>query len=108
LIWNPDESFAYGGMVGLQSIGEFNFIGVEGGGDWEFPVYFIVYWSNEIRCYIPKNGNAYNKKHKAAYGNYEVDDDGNETDEFLEDSEIESMINLQAMRNDISDRIMVR
>lgn len=107
--WIQGESYMYGEMTGFQNIDDFNFIGVGGGGDWEFPVYFILYLDEKgLRCYIPKNGNAYNKKRKAAFGNYEVDDDGNETDEFLEDSEIEEMIDFEAMKQDISNRIKVR
>lgn len=43
------------------------------GGDWEFPVCFIFYWGDgKLRAYIPKEGNAWNKKEKCAYGSEEI------------------------------------
>ena len=46
------------------------------GGDWEFPVNFIVYvdQNNKNNLYIPTDGNTFNKKTKTAYGNDEDDD----------------------------------
>lgn len=42
---------------------------VNAGGDWEWPVCFVFYWDgSELRAYIPKDGNAWNKKEKCAYG----------------------------------------
>lgn len=40
------------------------------GGDWEYPVAFIIYYSSakELRAYIPEEGNTYDKKYKTAYG----------------------------------------
>lgn len=44
--------------------------GIIAGGDWESPVYFILYWSGKsIRAYIPEKGNCWNTKTKKAYGN---------------------------------------
>jgi hypothetical protein len=57
--------------LGFQSIGDFNYFGVSAGGDWEDPIYFIVYFdeNKEVRAYIPEDGNVYNKKLKSAFGN---------------------------------------
>lgn len=45
------------------------------GGDWEAPVYFIVYWDGKnIRGYVPKDGNPWNTDTKQAYGNDEESD----------------------------------
>ena len=43
------------------------------GGDWEEPVYFIVYLDdkNKLRMYVPKCGNVYNNLTKEALGNDE-------------------------------------
>jgi len=42
---------------------------VNAGGDWEFPICFVIYWGDKkLRAYIPKDGNAWNKKEKCAYG----------------------------------------
>lgn len=45
------------------------------GGDWENPLVFVLYigQKGELRAYIPKDGNVYNKKTKAAYGNGDDD-----------------------------------
>ena len=46
---------------------------VNAGGDWEFPVCFVFYWGHEgmLRAYVPKDGNAWCKKEKCAYGSEE-------------------------------------
>ena len=39
------------------------------GGDWEYPVYFMIYWDGKnLRAYIPEEGNTYDKEYKTAYG----------------------------------------
>lgn len=45
---------------------------VGAGGDWEDPLAFCVYIGEDgsLRAYIPKEGNAYNFKTKAAIGNW--------------------------------------
>jgi len=46
------------------------------GGDWEFPVFFLVYWDGKkLRGYVPTEGNPWNATTKQAYGNDE-DKDG--------------------------------
>lgn len=54
-----------------------SYLGVCAGGDWEVPVFFIIYWDGKkLRGYIPKDGNPWNTDTKFAYGNYyEVDDE---------------------------------
>lgn len=43
---------------------------INAGGDWETPVCFVVYWDGtSMRGYIPKSGNAWNRKAKCAFGN---------------------------------------
>jgi hypothetical protein len=52
---------------------------INAGGDWEFPVCFIIYWGDcKLRGYVPKNGNVWNKKTKCAYDD---EDHKNEYDE---------------------------
>ena len=42
------------------------------GGDWENPIYFIIYWDGkELRGYIPTDGQCYDEECKAAYGSGE-------------------------------------
>ena len=46
---------------------------VQAGGDWEVPVFFIIYWDGlELRAYIPKNGNFWNRTSGVAYGNDDI------------------------------------
>lgn len=49
--------------------------GCAAGGDWELPVFFIMYWDGKkIRGYVPENGNPWNTDTKQAYGNDETSD----------------------------------
>jgi hypothetical protein len=64
------------GMNGFHTLENgFTFCGVSAGGDWEDPVFFVVYWDGkDLRAYIPKLGNLWNQKLKTAYGNNEESD----------------------------------
>ena len=57
------------------------FLGVVAGGDWEIPVFFMIYWDDkDLRGYIPTDGNTWNTDTKKAYGNemdYYYDKDHN-------------------------------
>lgn len=45
------------------------YYGLEAGGDWEWPVAFILYFDETgLRAYVPEQGNAFNKKTRTAYG----------------------------------------
>lgn len=59
---------------------------VNAGGDWEFPICFIIYWgyNKKLRAYIPKDGNAWHKKEKCAYGS----NNSGEYDEIEADKEV--------------------
>jgi hypothetical protein len=61
------------------------------GGDWEFPIYFIIYWDGkELRGYIPTNGQCYDEECKAAYGsgkNEEPEDPAHDPVALLADIE---------------------
>lgn len=53
------------------------FIGCRASGDWEYPVYFIIYLEpngKTFRCYVPKDGNTWNYDTKQAFGNDEEAD----------------------------------
>ena len=73
------------------------------GGDWEFPVHFVLYLDpkNKIRAYIPSDGNVYCHKCKCAYGTCECDDQQEEFDnDYYTDN-----LNFQAMFEDVNNRI---
>lgn len=59
------------GMMGYHTLENgLTFCGMCAGGDWEFPVFFIVYWDGKkLRGYIPTYGNPWNTKTKKAFGN---------------------------------------
>lgn len=67
-----DESDIGGftGMLGFKTLDNgFSFLGGAAGGDWESPVYFIVYWDGKkLRGYVPEEGNTFNPKYRTAYG----------------------------------------
>ncbi len=48
------------------------------GGDWEFPIYDILFWDHEYDTwcgYVPKAGNFYDFKEKRAFGNIDTEDE---------------------------------
>ena len=46
------------------------FKGIMAGGDWELPVFWMVYWDGRaLRAYVPTDGNLYNTDTMQAYGN---------------------------------------
>lgn len=53
------------------------FLGVRSSGDWEYPIFYIIYYDGkDLRAYIPSDGNAWNKDTKYAFGN--EDENGEE------------------------------
>lgn len=57
-----------------------NYILCWAGGDWEYPVHFMIYWDGKsFRAYIPTKGNTFRKDTKTAFGseaenNYDSDE----------------------------------
>ncbi|MHA2280224.1 MAG: hypothetical protein ACXAC5_05095 [Promethearchaeota archaeon] len=80
---SPDKTeFGYS----LDIMGPHNRMGAEGvswigcaaGGDWEEPVFFMLYMDQgQVRVWIPKEGNCWNRTIKQAFGN---DDDSDPVD----------------------------
>jgi hypothetical protein len=102
-------------MPGTESLEHFEMIGTGGtafpvawcacGGDWENPLAFVLYigQKGELRAYIPKDGNVYNKKEKAAYGN-------NDDDPSWDDDPDNPLLQFDAdkLRTDVAGRIIVK
>ena len=102
-------------MPGTESLEHFEMIGAGGtafpvawcacGGDWENPLVFVLYIGRkgELRAYIPKDGNVYNKKEKAAYGN-------NDDDPSWDDDPDNPLLQFDAdkLRTDVAGRIEVK
>jgi hypothetical protein len=62
-----DEDYDFCGFHTLPN--GMPYLGVVAGGDWETPVFFIIYWDGKkLRGYIPKEGNVYNQFTMTAYG----------------------------------------
>lgn len=67
--FNPD---ALAKLIGLQYHFPLTFLGCNAGGDWECPIFFIIYWDGKkLRAYIPADGNSWSKKTKSAFGNHD-------------------------------------
>ena len=68
-----------GGLCGYHTEGNgFTYYGMSAGGDWENPVFFLVYWDGKkLRGYVPTEGNLWNTTTKMAYGNDEDADEKN-------------------------------
>lgn len=58
-------------QLGFQQLNNgFTYIGVIAGGDWEYPIYAIIYHDGTtFRGYVPTKGNTYNTVTKSAFGN---------------------------------------
>ena len=116
--YDPGAYDDYNGLMGSKSIlinnKEFNFIGFAAGGDWEFPVYFIVYHDGKkLRAYVPTNGNCFNPRTKRAWGNsyydeFDLNNNKEETKEECEEDEAmgtgDAEADVVAILNDIKDR----
>jgi len=77
-------------------------LGCYAGGDWEDPVFFVLYPESEtsIRAYMPKAGNTYNLKNKTAWGS---GDDGDE-----DADENPRKVDVTTFRADVAARIRVK
>ena len=78
-LYEDEEDEDFGNHIGFHTIENgLSFWVCAMGGDWEYPVHFIIYFDgSDLRGYIPTNGNPYNRATKEAYGN---DDDSDEKD----------------------------
>ena len=91
--------------VGIRTISNgLTFLGVYAGGDWEHPIFFILYPDGkDLRGYIPKKGNHWNKKTKEAYGN----DEDSDPEDWYDDPELNEWDG-DALIADIMKRIQLR
>lgn len=99
--WDWDGNmFAGNVMMGIQTLDNgFTFQGISAGGDWELPVYSIIYYDGkEFRGYVPEDGNVFNPKTRMAWGN-EEDEIDELPDENYDFAKIEA---------DIKKRIILR
>lgn len=98
---NPENAFGLDtkqaqDWLGSQTIGDLTVIGCLGGGDWEEPVAFVIYFDgNDFRGYVPTQGNSFDIKSKAAIGTAPAGAIAREFD-------------VEAMKADVASRILVR
>lgn len=94
--WMGDDNF-----VGFQEL-HIPFLGCMAGGDWEEPVFFIIYHDGKkFRGYVPVCGNVFNRDTKEAIGNDEEADC-----EFLAETELD--YHWPSIKKDILFRIEVQ
>lgn len=67
--WDWKDGFNSDYPIGYQELSNgMKCIFCHAGGDWELPVCFTIYWDgNQLRGYIPKSGNVWNRKTKSAF-----------------------------------------
>lgn len=97
------------GLIGLHTLENgLTFCGVRAGGDWEKPVFFIIYWDGKsLRGYIPEGGNPFNTATMQAYGNDEEADANNKLKLYgLKDQFMDQ--NWTLIKQDIMGRILPR
>lgn len=65
------SAFGPKSLIGLHTLPNgLTFHGFAAGGDWQHPVFFLVYWDGKkLRGYVPTNGNPWNTDTNRAYGN---------------------------------------
>lgn len=63
-------------IVGIKCVGDFMFWGMYAGGDWETPIYFLLYidHENRLRGFVPDNGQEWRRDTKKAFGNDYADE----------------------------------
>lgn len=98
-------------VVGLHKLeNNLVFLGCYGGGDWEVPLIFIIYWDGkELRGYVPKEGNPWNTSTRAAYGNDEELDNENALKRFkVYDYDMIPDINPELIFQDINSHFKLK
>jgi hypothetical protein len=79
------ETEGFGYPVGYKELApNFHIYLCAAGGDWEVPVCYIFYNSEEgLRAFIPKEGNVWNKEQKCAYGSERIHNEETEDEDKL-------------------------
>lgn len=104
-VYYPHDSTTNEKFLGIQQIGDFTFYGCWAGGDWEFPVYFILYWDGKnVRGYIPEKGNTFDTKWRTAYGSQDNRENWTGTQEDTQPKK-SPIPNFDLMISDILQRI---
>ena len=99
-------------LLGYHEINGFPFYGFNGGGDWEVPLYGIMYMKDgddSIYYYIPLRGNIYNPTYMSAFGNNDDDEEGEDAacdfDMIMDDIKIAFNLNAPKITEETSNLI---
>ncbi len=116
-----DNDYNIPELIGYHTlVNGLSYLGVCAGGDWECPIFFMLYWDgSELRSYIPTEGNPWNTKTKAAYGNDEEEDPKNAFKrEFIPDDDQKTwenflcggdcLFDVKKLTEDITKRIVYK
>ena len=110
--WENYTGFNETSGYGLYPVGhrelvkDFHVFFINAGGDWEYPICFILYWNNGLRAYIPKEGNVWNKKQKCAYGSEDnLFENLEDEDDFYDPDKLDAMFDEQKMIKEILNHI---
>lgn len=73
---SPNANEGIEKLIGLHTLENgLSYLGITAGGDWEYPIFFMIYSDGQdLRGYIPKEGNTWNSANKSAFGNDEEAD----------------------------------
>ena len=96
-------------LVGFHTLDNgFTFLGIYAGGDWEIPVFWILYMSPKgLRGYIPQKGNYWNSDTNEAYGNNHVPDNENAFKRFGVEDYNDLKIDQSLVLNDIKENVIL-
>lgn len=108
----PEEWMGEENLVGFHEL-HIPILGCMAGGDWEMPVFFIIYYDGKkFRGYVPACGNVYNRDTNEAIGNDEEADCiflGNEIPGIEYDpEEMELDYRWDLIKKDIVSRIEIK
>lgn len=103
------DEMNYADYVGLHTLDNgLSYLGVLQGGDWEIPVFFILYWDgSKLRGYVPEEGNLWNTNTKKAYGNDPYSDEINFKQRGFS-SEEDAEYDFRLIEKDIKKRIVYK
>ncbi len=99
-------------LLGYNKINGFSFYGFNAGGDWEHPVYSILYMEagdDKVYMYTPRRGNTYNPLYDSAYGNNDDSEEGEDTacdyDLIMDDIKIAFNLDKKELTEEESDAV---
>ena len=105
--WEAGEGYS-GGTTGFHTLPNgLTFLGITAGGDWESPLFYIIYWDGDkLRAYVPTDGNHWNTDTNTAYGSESEALDGEEDEEKAAEENVKKRFGVNNVE-DLGDLDMV-